>query len=248
MFLTPASIEQDIALITRSMSLCSIIRYQHQRFWERQTEMAQQALAIDSVSPDGNTIPRSESVADHSWHMADTILIVGPRFPELNLGRCLMLAIIHDKLELWTGDTDPLGKHGDGKDTHAFNVDKKRLKEEQERQALNDYLLQLNDVSIPLQHDLITDAIELRTLESKFVKAWDRLQTLPYIIARKDGVMEDAHLVFSLSYLATSFDYFPPIKPYYDAFVNRLLQSIAARRGISLTTLKAQFRLYDLAI
>ena len=239
--ITRAEAEKDVDVMTWAMGLSSVIRYQDQRFWEPQTAQAKQALAIDTISPHGNTIPRSESVADHTWHMNYMIMLIAPRFPELNLDYCLKVALFHDLLEIKTGDKDPLGKKGDGADTHAFNKDKKRAKDEEERAAMAIYLQQVNEFAVPMHKAILEDAIELKTPESRFVKALDRLQTYMYITARKDGVIDDEHIDFTLKYLSKYHDHFPALEPYHDVLRDRLLESIADRRGVPLGDLEAQF-------
>src|SRR6185369_4217888 len=71
--------KKDIDAILWSMRLCSIRRYFHQRFWENETAEAEYASRVEAS-------PRLESVADHSWHVADTVLLLASHFPSLDLG------------------------------------------------------------------------------------------------------------------------------------------------------------------
>ncbi len=45
-----------------------------------------------------------ESVAEHSFHLALIVLLLAPREPELDGGRALELALVHDLAELRVGD------------------------------------------------------------------------------------------------------------------------------------------------
>src|SRR5881227_2881552 len=97
-----------------SMNLYKVRRYKRQRFWEAETLQTEYAELIEPF-------PHLESVAEHSWHVADTVLLLGGHFPSLNLDHCVKLAIIHDKMEILIGDKSPIGRSGTGSSTHAFN-------------------------------------------------------------------------------------------------------------------------------
>jgi len=239
--ISQTEIQKDIDFILWSAQLKEIYRYQKQKFWEDETAQHEQAMQAYPFLTENEKLPTSESDAEHSWHIADIALIIGPRFPQLDLGKCVMLAVIHDKLEIITGDEDPLGKNGDGKDTHAFNAHKKALKKEREKQALAHYLTQVNAEAKPLQEKLFTEEMALSSPESQFVKALDRLQPLTYILKRKAGQMQDDHIAFSIRHTGQCKEYFPPLAPYHDALIERLLQSIADYRKIELETLRQQF-------
>ncbi len=122
-------VKKDIDLILWSTRLSELYRFTHQRFWETETLANEMALKIEGEDKDRKPVPRAESVAEHSWHIADIILIIAPRFPQLQIERCLLHAILHDKLEIITGDKNPLGKNGKGTKTHAFNPTKKSVKD-----------------------------------------------------------------------------------------------------------------------
>lgn len=234
-------VEQDVDLIIWSMGLCNILRYHDQFYWKKETARTRIALEWDAQTEDGSPIPRSESVADHSWHMADMVMLIAPRFPQLDIGRCLQLVTLHDKLEIITGDYDPVGNEGKGTDAHAFNKQKKELKDAAERDALAVYLAKVNDVARPLHEELMQDVMSLQSPESRFIKAIDRLQVFAYVIKRKNGIADDGMVSFMLKYLSGCYTYFPAIRPYYDCLVDRLVQSIAAKREIPVETLKLQF-------
>src|ERR1700686_1208986 len=134
--LSEADVETDIDLILWSVRLASIRRYFHQPFWKEETTDAEYADRIESY-------PRLESVAEHSWHVADIVLLLAPHFPILNVSRCAQLAILHDKLEIITGDLSPLDRSGTGASTHAFNENKQVVKLVSEEEALELYLRRL---------------------------------------------------------------------------------------------------------
>src|ERR1022692_3874259 len=90
-------LKADVQAILWSMRLSSVTRFLDHRFWEPETTDAKRALQLEPR-------PRLESVAEHSWHVADSVLMLASRFPALDANRCLTLAILHDKLEIITGD------------------------------------------------------------------------------------------------------------------------------------------------
>jgi 5'-deoxynucleotidase YfbR-like HD superfamily hydrolase len=236
-----AEIEQDVDQIIWSMKLCSVIRYRGQRFWEEESQLTETALAVDTIRSTGETIPRSESVADHSWHMADMALLLAPRFPELDLGKCLALATLHDKMEIIMGDHSPLGKDGTGHDTHAFNAEKRQEKDAEEKRAIDHYITQLHPQTAAIQQELLLDMLHLISPESRFVKALDRIQPLAYIIARKAGHMENAHLIFTVNYLKTNRTYFPALAGHFNNLMHRFFESMAEHRQVTLASLKEDF-------
>lgn len=202
-------VKKDVDLILWSTKLSGLYRFTNQRFWENETIQNEYSLRIEGVNPLGFSTPRAESVAEHSWHIADMVLVIAPRFSRLNIGRCLMHAILHDKLEIITGDKNPLGRDGKGTKTHAFNERKKIDKDNLEREAMDIYLNKLNSYAFEIQKDILESTINTTSLESKFVKALDKIHPLSYIIRKKRGDMVDDHIIFTLKYSKTYYNYFP---------------------------------------
>lgn len=238
-----SDVEKEIDLILWSAQLKEVYRYQKQRFWEQETAEHEQALQCYSNHSPTEKLPTCENDAAHSWHMADMAITIGPHFPDLDIGRCVMLAIIHDKLEIITDDADPLGKSGDGKDTHAFNADMKALKRERELKAFEEYQAKLSAATRPLQQGLFEEERALDTQESKFIKALDRLQPLTYILKRKNGNMHDDHIAFTINYTSMCKEFFPGIAPYHDELTHRMLTAVANHRDTTLSALKQQLNL-----
>ena len=48
---------------------------------------------------------RKESDADHSYHLAMMVMILIDDFPDLDALKCLKLALLHDLVEIFAGDT-----------------------------------------------------------------------------------------------------------------------------------------------
>ena len=229
--ISASDIKRDIDAMLWSMKLCSIRRYFHQRFWENETMEAEYAARLESM-------PRLESVADHSWHVADTVMLLGGHFPHLNLFRCLAFAILHDKMEISTGDRNPVGRSGTGVSTHAFNLHQKTAKETAERQAIESYLLKIRPSAVHEQRTLLMEALDGRTPEARFVKAIDKLQALGFVTVKKRGAMLDKHLRFTLQYSEKAVAYFPEIGGHYDELKGRLLARVARQRKIAVAELE----------
>jgi 5'-deoxynucleotidase YfbR-like HD superfamily hydrolase len=227
----PAEVKRDIDVVLWSMKLCFIRRYFHQRFWERETMEAEYAARIEPF-------PRLETVAEHSWHVADTVLLLGGHFPSLNVDRSVRLAILHDKMEISIGDKNPVGKNGTGESTHAFNTDRQASKESSERYAIERYLARIRPSAVPDQRALLIEVLEGRTPEARFVKAVDKLQALAFVMVKKRGLMLDKHLSFTLKYSEKAIGYFPDLRPHHEELRARLMVRVARSRGVSTSELE----------
>jgi putative hydrolase of HD superfamily len=229
--ISAADVKRDIDAMLWSIKLCFIRRYFHQRFWEVETLEAEYASRLESF-------PRLESVAEHSWHVADTVLLLGGHFPHLNLDRCVKLALLHDKMEIAIGDKNPVGKSGTGEATHAFNAGRRALKEASEREAVERYLGKIRPSAASGQRELLIEVLEGRTAEARFVKAVDKLQALGFVTVKKRGKMLDKHLRFTLQYSEKAVGYFPELQRHYEELKRRLLGRVARQRRVSLSELE----------
>lgn len=216
--------EHDLDAIQWSMQLANVRRYFHQRFWEDETTEAEFASKVERS-------PRLESVAEHSWHVADAVLILGPRFPELDLGRSLAMSVLHDKMEITIGDWNPVGRDGTGGKTHAFDPKQRRRKDETERQAVDRYVKTLGTAAGRLQLGLFQELLDGDTPEARFVKAVDKLQALVYVVTKKSGRMKDAHLRFTMRY-SQKVLIWPALDLHLTLMRERLFRSIAQHRGV----------------
>jgi putative hydrolase of HD superfamily len=225
----------DIDMILWSMKLCSIRRYFHQRFWETETLEAEYADRIESM-------PRLETVAEHSWHVADIVLLLGGHFPELNSDRCTQLAILHDKMEITTGDKNPVGRDGTGRSTHAFNAQRKLSKAAAERAAIDLYLSRLRPSAREKQADGFLELLQGETPEANFVKAVDKLQSFAFVLVKKRGELSNKHLEFTLRYSQKVILYFPPLVVHYMELRSRLMLQVARRRNCSVAYLEEWFK------
>jgi 5'-deoxynucleotidase YfbR-like HD superfamily hydrolase len=234
-FLAPqlSDIICDIDAILMAFKLQSVRRYYGQVHWSDETLSARHA---DSAEPD----LKLENVAAHSWHVADAAMILAPHFADLDATRCLSLAILHDKLEMFTGDFDPVGRDGQGMTSHAFDGSARRKKLRQEYHALGEYLQTLRPSIRTVQEQLIKDALGAQSQEARFVRAVDKLQALAFVIAKKAGVMSDEHLIFTLRYSRKSVEYFPRLRIHYALMLEKLLDSVASQRNAARDCLDSE--------
>jgi len=144
------------------------------------------------------------------------------------------LAILHDKLELITGDFDPVGTDGQGTDSHAFDPVAQAEKISAELTALSGYLARLREPVREAQRLLILEVVHGASPEAQFVNAVDKLQALLYVAAKKSGNLTDEHLAFSLRYSAKVVEYFPRLTIHYGVLVRKFLESVAAHRHSSI--------------
>lgn len=60
--------------------------------------------------------PRRERVAEHSWHVAISVMVLAQACPvELDVPRAVQMALVHDLAELYVGDTFAYGPDVDTK-------------------------------------------------------------------------------------------------------------------------------------
>jgi 5'-deoxynucleotidase YfbR-like HD superfamily hydrolase len=109
---------------------------------------------------------RNENDAEHSWTLALGVCALAPRVdPDIDVGRACMLAVVHDMVEIYAGDTSvwaPLAEH-----------DTKQAREEE---ALS--TLKKKFPMFPTITDLIEEYEGKKTLESQFVWALDKFLAL----------------------------------------------------------------------
>lgn len=216
----------DLDAIFHGFALHNVRRYYDQKFW---TEESAEAKYASRVEPD----IRLESVSEHSWHVADAALLLGRNFRTLDQATYLTLAVLHDKLEMLTGDFDPVGRSGTGSDTHAFSHAMELEKKEKEKESLRIYINSLPKCAREHQERMLIDYIELQSNESHFISAIDKLQALCFVVKKKRGDMSDDHIFFTLRYSRKCPKFFPALLNHYRCAVEKLLDSVCSFRSIS---------------
>lgn len=214
----------DIHAIIEGFRLQRIRRFFHQRSWE---EESTQAEFSDRAEPG----LKLENVAAHSWHVADLALLLADRFEQLDPNRCLALAVLHDKLEIFTGDFNPVGRDGLGTKTHAFSSSAARRKIDLERKAASAYLSRLRLSIRSKQESLLNEIMDGSSQEARFIKAIDKLQGLAFVFVKKNGRMTDHNIQFVLRYTGKIPHYFPPLFDHHKLLTEMLLDAVARDRG-----------------
>lgn len=229
----PEDVSADIDAILEGFHLQRIRRFYGQSHWADETT---QAEFSDKAEPG----LKLENVAAHSWHVADAAHLLAGHFIDLDVGKVVLLAVLHDKLEIYTGDYDPIGPDGRGTGTHAFDEGARRGKEQAEREAAEQYLAKLRPAIRDWQRLLLEELIDGTSAEARFVKAVDKLQALAFVVEKKAGTISDEHLLFTVKYSRKALLHFPRIRFHYAELLNRLLDTIAAQRGVTRTDLDKQ--------
>lgn len=107
---------------------------------------------------------RHESVAEHSWRLALTVLFLRDEFPTLDIDRVIRMCLIHDLGECFTGDIPSFLKSGGD--------------EERERSALETWVASLPaPYSVELK-TLYAEMDALETDEARLYKALDKLEAV----------------------------------------------------------------------
>jgi putative hydrolase of HD superfamily len=112
-----------------------------------------------------------ESVADHTFGVASLALFIGDQIPDIDRGRLLSMALLHDMAEALCGDL-PVGAR------RYFGAEAKR---EAERRAM---LELLQDVPNAEQYmELWDDYTARASREARLLKQLDRLEMLAQALA-----------------------------------------------------------------
>jgi putative hydrolase of HD superfamily len=109
-------------------------------------------------------VPDPESITEHSWHVGFLVWALAGRIPEVDAGRAMEIAMVHDLAEVRTGDLPRVASRyfADG------------AKEDAERSVVE-------ELTGPLAEragELLAEYRAAETLEARLVKACDKLQLM----------------------------------------------------------------------
>lgn len=107
---------------------------------------------------------RRESVAEHSWRLALMAYFVKDEYPDLDMGRVILMCLFHDMGEAFTGDIPAFEKTGEH--------------ERAEAQAVEDWILGLPSPYREELGELFSEMEKRRTPEAMLYKSLDKLEAL----------------------------------------------------------------------
>jgi len=107
---------------------------------------------------------RHESVGEHSWRTALMAYFIKEEFPEADMNKVIVMCLIHDLGEIFTGDIP------------TFN--KTQEHEEREETLLNNWVASLPNPFHREMKALYQEMKERQTLEAKIYKAMDSLEAV----------------------------------------------------------------------
>lgn len=129
---------------------------------------------------------RQESTAEHSWRLALGAAVLCHEFPELDREKVMLMCLVHDLGELYTGDVPAILKPDPG---------------EKHRQEQEDVVRAAACLPPPCAEEiaaLCEEYNQCATPEARFVKAMDKAET---ILQHSQGDNPpDFDYVFNLSY------------------------------------------------
>lgn len=150
-------------------------------------DFIKEAEALKSVTRTAWTSEgRRESTAEHSWRLALMAAVFLEEFPQLDKYKVILMALIHDMGEIYTGDIS------------ANSVFSSEDKEEAERHDIQEVFGMLPDRHRDLYISLWEEYEEGLTPEARFVKAFDKGETILQHIQGKNP--EGFDYKFNLSY------------------------------------------------
>lgn len=129
---------------------------------------------------------RRESTAEHSWRLALMAAVFLEEFPQLDKYKVILMALIHDMGEIYTGDIS------------ANSVFSSKEKEEAERRDIQEVFRMLPDRHRDFYISLWEEYESGVTPEARFVKAFDKRETILQHIQGKNP--EGFDYKFNLSY------------------------------------------------
>ena len=110
---------------------------------------------------------RREKDAEHAWHMAImAYLLQEYANQEVDIGRVMILCLIHDIVEIEAGDT------------YAYDEEAKKTQAERERKAAEHLFAMLPEDQCRMMHELFDEFEHGDTPEARFARAMDNFQPL----------------------------------------------------------------------
>ena len=110
---------------------------------------------------------RRENDAEHAWHMAImAYLLQEYANQDVDIGRVMILCLIHDIVEIEAGDT------------YAYDEEANKTQAERERKAAEHLFAMLPEDQCRMMHELFDEFEHGDTPEARFARAMDNFQPL----------------------------------------------------------------------
>lgn len=110
-----------------------------------------------------------DRVASHSWRMSVIMMLIYPLLSKkFDLLKALKMAIIHDLPEVITGDSPYF--------QHAFDREKRSLKDKEERKAMLAICDSLPEICKSELQEIWAEYVTQSSFESKMIKAIDKIE------------------------------------------------------------------------
>lgn len=110
---------------------------------------------------------RLENDAEHSWHLAMIIILIKDELPkDINYSKLLELALTHDIIELYAGDT------------FAFDEEARKTKQDREDKSAKKMFSQLPNKLEEKFNNLYLEYRNQKTEEAKIVSSIDKIQPM----------------------------------------------------------------------
>ncbi len=133
-----------------------------------------------------SNLKRKESDAEHSWHLAMFLILFEKDLPKnLDFTKTLKLALMHDLVEIYAGDT------------FAFDDNGRSTKKEREFAAAKRLFPQLPDDLCSEFEKYFEEYENGETNESKIVKSFDKLQPILQNLCSEGKSWKEHGLTFS---------------------------------------------------
>jgi len=109
---------------------------------------------------------RPETDAEHSWHLAMFVILFEKEFKSLDITKTLKIALTHDLVEIYAGDT------------YTFDYEGKKSQREREIKAAKKLFTKLPKDLEKEFMDFFLDYEDGRSEEGKLARAFDKIQPI----------------------------------------------------------------------
>lgn len=128
---------------------------------------------------------RPESAAEHAWHTAMFVMLFEKEFPKLDTEKMLKIALIHDLVEIYAGDT------------FAYDEVGKKTQNEREMKAAKKLFRKLPRDLEKEFWQLFLDYEENGSKEARVVKSFDKLQPMLQVVICNGGAWRKHKITYA---------------------------------------------------